>query len=249
MEELSYIVSVLTGSFYLVAGLRLLRLSLQTGERPELWLGLYFAATGQWFVVFNLPYFFGLVELPTGIENWVEWIYALGVIPYLLFIRAVFRARSKWATALSGVSALFLLAGAGYAGLRGYFTSDIDDPAYGIEWIGYTVPCVWMYVESHLSHASARKRVRLGLCSPIVANRYLLFAGFGLCQVAACLADLVWACAHGVDGPHSAYLMGLISTSESASVAFLWLAFLPPRAYRRWIDELAERGATAKDRG
>jgi len=240
MEEVSYIVAILTGAFYLVASQRLLRLSWRTGQRPELWLGIMFAGTGQWFVIYNLPYFFGLVELPTQVENWVEWVYAISVIPYLLFIRLVFRPKSSWATALTGVSTLFLLAGAGIAGLHGQFLNDVDEPAYLLEWIGYTIPCVWMYSESHLSHASAQKRVRMGLCSPIVANRYLLFAGFSFCQSIACLVDLLWAWGRGVAGADSAYLVGLLAATESTSIVFLWLAFFPPRFYRRWIDSLAE---------
>jgi len=247
MEQASYIGAIAAGAFYLIAGQRLLRLSWRTGERPELWLGLSFVATGQWYVVYNLPYFFGLAELPLRIENCVEWTYAIGVIPYLLFIRAVFRAKSSWAIALTGVATLFLLAGAGMAGLRGHFYSDIDDPAYLLEWVGYTIPCIWMLAEGFTSHASAQRRVRMGLCSPLVANRYLLFAGFGVCQVAACLADMLWAAGKGVEGPHSAYLIGLLSAPEGASVALLWLVFFPPRFYRRWIDSLAELGATAKD--
>jgi len=247
MEELSYLVALLAGSFYLVASQRLLRLSWRTGERPELWLGICFAGTGQWFVIYNLPYFFGLAELPTRIENWVEWTYAIGVIPYLLFIRAVFRPKSSWATALTGVAALFLLAGAGLAGLHGRFLNDVDAPSYVLEWIGYTIPCVWMYVESHMSHASAQRRVHMGLCSPIVANRYLLFAGFSFCQSVACLIDFLWAWGRGVAGPDSAYLLGLLAATEFSSVVFLWLAFFPPRSYRRWIDRLTELDGAAKD--
>jgi len=247
MEEISYIVAILTGAFYLIASQRLLRLSWRTGQRPELWLGITFAGTGQWFVIYNLPYFFGLVELPTQIENWVEWTYALGVIPYLLFIRVVFRPKSSWAAALTGVAALFLLAGAGLAGLHGQFLNDVNSPAYVLEFIGYTIPCVWMSIESYLSHASAKKRVRMGLCSPIVANRFLLFAGFGSCQSVACLIDLLWAWGRGVAGADSAYLVGLLAATECTSIVFLWLAFFPPRFYRRWIDNLSELDAAEKD--
>ncbi len=40
MEESAYITSILAGAFYLIAGLRLIRLSRRNGERPELLLGL-----------------------------------------------------------------------------------------------------------------------------------------------------------------------------------------------------------------
>jgi hypothetical protein len=236
MEVFAYIISIAAGVFYLVAGLRLFRLSRQTGERPEFLLGIYFAATGQWYVLYNAPFFFGLEAFPPLLENGVEWIYAVGVVPYLLFIRCAFRTGSSWATALVIVSSLFLLGGAAAASLGGHFSNAIDDPAYLSEWVGYTIPSIWMCCEGLGSHASARKRVRMKLCDPIVANRYLLFGCFGFFQVAACAADLLWAHGNSTGGSSIVFSSVLLSLAEIASVACLWLAFFPPLFYRRWVD-------------
>jgi hypothetical protein len=244
MEEGIYIISIVAGSFYLIASYRLLHLSRQTGERPEFWLGIYFAASGQWYVVYNAPYFLGLEALPPFIGHGIEWIYAVGVLPYLVFIRSAFRPRVSWATALVLVSTLFLFAGVVASSLGGGFSNQIDDPAYLIEWIGYTIPAVWMCSEGFISHASARKRVRMELCDPIVANRYLLFAGFGFCQVAACAADLLWARANSTAGVSSQFANGLLSGTEIGSVAVLWLAFFPPRTYASWIARRAALPST-----
>jgi hypothetical protein len=249
MQEISIVTAILTGFFYLIASYRLLRLNWQTGERPEFWLGIYFAATGQWFLIFNAPFFFGLESLPPRIEYGIESIYAASVIPYLLFIRSTFRPRSPWATALVGVSTLCLLAGAGAAGLRGYFSNRIDDPAFLLQWVSYTIPSLWMSAEGLVSHAAAKKRVRMELCIPIVANRYLLFAGFGFCQVVACLAELLWAQINSTTGLYFSSAIGLMSGAEFASVGFLWLAFFPPLFYRRWIDARAAARFAAAEEG
>jgi len=249
MAEIAYIISCIAGCFYLIACYRLLRLSKRSGERPEFWLGLYFGGAGQWYLLYSAPYFFGLEALPPLTEQGVEWIYALSVIPYLLFIRSTFRPGCGWATAVTVVSTLLLIGGASAASLGGDFSNSIDDPAYLIEWIGYTIPAVWLCCEGIRSHSTARKRVRLGLCEPIVANRYLLFAYFGACQVAACGADLLWALGNSRGGASSAFETGLLSATEIASVAALWLAFFPPLAYRRWIEHRAESLSARADGG
>ncbi len=236
MEQSAYLISIAAGIFYLIAGYRLLRLSGRTGERPELQLGIYFAFNGQWYVLYNAPYFLGLEALPPLIGSGIEWIYVVGVVPYLLFIRSAFRPGSVWATTVVIGCTLCLFTGATASTLAGGASITLDDPAFLIEWIGYTVPCIWICCEGALSNAAARKRVRIGLCDPIVANRYLLFACFGFCQTAACAAELNWAYENSTGGASYWISEGLLGATEIASVAVLWLAFFPPLVYRRWID-------------
>jgi hypothetical protein len=236
MEQSAYLISIAAGIFYLIAGYRLLRLSGRTGERPELLLGIYFALTGQWYVLYNAPDLLGIEALPPLVNHGFEWLYVVGVVPYLLFIRSAFRPGSVWATTVVIGCTLCLFTGATALTLGGEFSITLDDPAFMIEWIGYTVPCVWMCCEGALSNAAARKRVRIGLCDPIVANRYLLFACFGFCQTAACASELSWAYANSTGGAASSISEVLLGGTEIASVAVLWLAFFPPLVYRRWID-------------
>jgi hypothetical protein len=244
MEQSAYLISIAAGIFYLIASYRLLRLSRRTGERPELLLGIYFAFTGQWYVIYNAPYLLGMEALPPLIGHGIEWIYVVGIIPFLLFIRSAFRPKSAWATAVVIVCTLFLFAGAVTSSLSGSFSNSLDDPGFLIEWAGYTAPCLWMFCEGAIAHSAAKKRVRVGLCDPIVANRYLLFAGFGFCQLAACAAELLWASENSIAGSPSLFADALLGGSEIASIAVLWLAFFPPRVYRHWIDGRAAFLAT-----
>ena len=235
MEETAYIISMAAGAFYLIAACRLLQLSRKNGEHPELLLGIYLATTGQWYLLYNAPYLFGLAAPPPLFEQGVEWVYAVGVIPYLLFIRSAFRPGTSWATALVILGTLCLLAGAIILSLVSGFSNSLDDPGYLIEWIGYTIPCIWICCEGFASHAAAQKRVRMGLCDAIVANRYLLFAYFGFFQTAACAADLLWAHGNSTGAASTALATGLLSVTEIASVAALWLAFFPPSFFANWI--------------
>jgi hypothetical protein len=237
MEEIAYIISMAAGAFYLIAACRLLKLSRKNGEHPELLLGIYLATTGQWYLLYNAPYLFGLEAVPPLFEQGVEWVYAAGVIPLFLFIRNAFRPGTSWATALVIIGTLCLLAGAIVSSLGSGFSNSLDDPGYLIEWIGYTIPSFWICCEGFASHAAAQKRARMGLCDAIVANRYLLFAGFGAFQTAACAADLLWAHGNSTGAASTALATGLLSMTEIASVAALWLAFFPPLFYANWIAQ------------
>jgi len=239
MENQSHLTSIAAGIIYAIASFRMIRLNRRTGEHPELLLGLYFACSGQWYLVYYAPDILGFNQLPPLIESGIEWIYALGFVPYLLFIRGVFRPAAAWATGVMATSSLLLLAGCVASSLRGGFTNSIDDPAYLIEWVGYTVPCIWMSCEAIAVHRSAKRRVRIGLCDPIVANRYLLFAVFGFVQLSSCAADLVWAREVSSGAPASSLSDVLLAATEIASAAVLTLVFFPPQLYSDWINRRA----------
>ena len=237
MEENAYLASIFAGAFYLIASLRLTRLSRRTGERPELLLGLYFGATGAYYLGFNLPSLLGLDPWPISIEWMIEWIYVAGVFPYMFFTRSVFRPEDTWAGVLVWFFSVLLLLGTVMGELSTYATYSTDNPWFLLQWVGYTAPCVWMGCEAILSRQGAIKRARIGLCAPTVANRYLLLALFGALQVLACLADLSYA-ADISSTQQTASLISevLLGGTEIASVAVLWLAFFPPDFYQRWIN-------------
>jgi hypothetical protein len=239
MEEHAYITSVIAGAFYLIASLRLLRLNRRTGEQPELLLGFYFGLSGVYYLGYNLPSLLGL-DPWTATAEWVlEGIYVLGVLPYLFFIRRVFRPENAWAGMLVGYLALLLVLGTVLGALDGRVIYSFDNPWFLVQWAGYTAPCAWMCWEAMLSRQGAQKRARLGLAEPLVVNRYLLLALFGGFQSLACLADLSFA--NDVSAIQTASLISnlLLGSSEIASVAVLWLAFFPPRFYSDWITRRA----------
>lgn len=239
MEDNAYIASVAASVFYLIVSARFIRLHRRTGERPELLIGLYFALSGLYYLGYNIPSLFRFDGWPPLVELAVEWTYVVGVFPYLLFIRSVFRAKQVWAGWLVGVCSTFLLLGTGITTLRGSVEYSLDSPWFIIQWLGYTTPCLWLAWEALLYRRSAKKRARIGLCLPIVANRYLLIGLFGVLQVLACAADL--SLANDLDEAQTVSRITdvLLGGAEIASVAVLWLAFFPPRDYVDWITQRA----------
>jgi hypothetical protein len=240
MEQYAYLASIFASAFYLVASVRLLRLNRRTGERAELLLGFYFGLSSAYYLAYNLPSLFGLESWTTSAEWAIEWLYVLGVFPYLLFIRSVFRPEDTWAGVLVGTCAVLLLAGTVMGALDGRGVYSFDNPWFLTQWVGYTLPCVWLCGEALLSRQGAQKRVRIGLCAPVVANRYLLLALFGGFQVFACLADLSYAADLSGNQAASLFSNALLGGTEIASVAVLWFAFFPPSFYTNWITQRAE---------
>ena len=236
MEEHAYLTSIFAGAFYLIASLRLTRLSRRTGEQPERLLGIYFGFTGVYYLGYNLPSLLGLDPWPISIEWMIEWIYIAGVFPFMFFMRSVFRPDSTWAGILLWFCSVLLLLGTLMGELSTYAIYSSDNPWFLMQWAGYTTPCLWLLGEATLSHQGARRRARLGLCTPVVANRYLLLALFGGFQILACLADLSYAT--DISNNQAASLISevLLGSTEIVSVAVLWLAFFPPRFYTNWID-------------
>ncbi|HEX9815015.1 MAG TPA: hypothetical protein VGB31_08735 [Myxococcota bacterium] len=239
MEENAYLTSIIASIFYLIAGYRLLRLNRRTRERPELLLGLYFALSGIYYLGFNIPNLLRFDAWPPVVEVAIEWAYILGVFPYLFFTRSVFRSGDAWGGWVVGICSVFLVAGTLMFTIDGSVDYSLDNPWFIAQWVGYTTPCAWMCWEASIYRRSAQKRARIGLCPPIVANRYLLLALFAGFQVLACLADL--SLAHEVGGNQTVSLITdtLLGGAEIASIALLWLAFFAPLFYSCWITRRA----------
>jgi hypothetical protein len=240
MEKYAYVASVIASAFYLLASVRLLRLSRRTGERAELLLGFYFGLSSAYYFSYNFPSLVGFDAWSPSAEWTIEWLYVLGVFPYLLFIRSVFRPEDTWAGVLGGTCMVLLLMGTVMGALDGRRVYSLDNPWFMVQWLGYTAPCVWMCSEALLSRQGAQKRVRIGLCAPVVANRYLLLALFGVFQTLACLADLSFAADLNDNQAVSLFSNALLGGTEIASVAVLWFAFFPPIFYSNWITQRAE---------
>ena len=235
MQEGAYVSQLMAGRFFLIAGTRLIQLSRRTGEAPERLLGLYFVSTGAAYLGWVLPFVVALRPMAetADLAAWV--VYSIGVVPYLIFTRLVFRPNSRWphgvvigcAVALALSTTVFVVNHDIYPGL--------DDPFYWTQWLGYTLPCVWMAFEAALCRRNAVRRARIGLADPSVANRYLLLALFGGFQVLACLSDILLSIELAANQAVSTSADLLLGGFELAGIAALWLAFFPPPAYRNWV--------------
>jgi hypothetical protein len=234
MDEGAYAAQLLAGLLFVIAGERLIRLSRRTGESPERLLGLYFALTGAAYLGWVMP----LVTRGPMAEaaDFAAWaVYSVGVVPYLMFTRIVFRPQSRWARWIIIACVAALALSASVLTLKGDRYPGLDNPFFWVQWLGYTVPCVWMALEAFLCRRSAKRRVRVGLGDPIVTNRYLLLALFGGFQVFACLTDILLAIDYAAGQSVSEATDLILGGFELAGIAALWLAFFPPTAYQEWV--------------
>ena len=155
MEDGAFGAQLMAALFFVVVGGRLLRLSQRTGEAPERLLGLYFAFTGLSYLGWVLPYVASLGSWlqVSDVGSWT--VYCIGVVPYLVFIRIVFRNDARWAKGLVAVCVVALFVSTAVLASDGELYTGIENPLFWVQWLGYTLPCVWMTSESLLSHRIA----------------------------------------------------------------------------------------------
>jgi hypothetical protein len=237
MEGSAYLLEIIAALAYLVVGGRLLQRARDTGEMPERLVGLYFAFTGVSYLLYELPLFLELPKIVTQMFLAGRVVYALGIVPLALFMQRVFHPGDLRAGVLVWACVLCLFAGLLFSALAG----DLEGMAlsngwFWVEWIGYTAPFGWVAIASLLSFSTATRRARIGLCEPVVVNRYLLWAIFGALQVASCVALLSMYSSYAEEQLIAAWADALVGGLELASLAVIWLVFFPPIAYRRWLS-------------
>ncbi len=158
----------------------------------------------------------------------------------LLFTRVAFRPEERWAAALVAGLGLAMLAGfvgSGALGDWGGFRN--DNPWIWLENAAQLGAYLWGCAEPASYYAKLRRRRRLGLADPVVVNRILLWAiyggAFAVCQV-------VWMAVIAVSDSLTALDPVLVALSVGGQAA-LWLAFLPPLPYRRWLASASPNSA------
>jgi hypothetical protein len=235
MQEDVYVAEFLAGIFYLWVGARLLRLAHRTREIPERLLGLYFAATGVCYVIYFVPELAGSLAFVDAWRFASRLAYVFAVVAILTFTRVTFRPADRWAKGLAGLVTLVMCGGLVTAAVNGAWDTGVESVGWWLEFGAYSAALAWFAWEASSAWGGARKRMRIGLCDSVVANRFLLVALFGVFQVGACFAELAiefeYAASHAV----SALTDGVLGAMEVAGIATLWLAFFSPEWYRRWV--------------
>ena len=240
MEEQAYVGELISALVYLYAGTRLLRLSSRSGEVPERLLGTMFLVTGASFLLYDLPIILDSESLWTPLSFAGRVAYLPAPVLLAVFTRRVFRPEGAWAARMAPLCAALLIAGVGgsvWSGdLEGF---SIGSPWFWAEWTGYTLPYVWAGAEAFAQYGQARRRFRLGLCDPLVCNRYLLWGCFGAMQVLVCVAVIPAYADYEEGGAFLATWDALISAGEIFSLSLIGLIFFAPVVYQRWIQSVA----------
>jgi hypothetical protein len=153
------------------------------------------------------------------------------------FTRQVFRREDPWAAWLVVGTAALLVAGVAGSALGGDWEGfSISNGWFWLEWVGFTLPFGWAGSEAFAQYRQARRRLDLGLCDPLVCNRYLLWALFGALQTFSCLVLLPQYSEYETTSQFTATWDALYGASIIASLVMIWLVFFPPTFYQRWIQ-------------
>jgi hypothetical protein len=103
----------------------------------------------------------------------------------------------------------------------------------------------WISIETAAYHGALRRRQRLGLADPLVANRVLLWSlwtgAIAILMLAGAILRVV-----SVEDPglataiyRSVPFLSLTAVLSLVAAVALWLSFLPPQPYRDWIEHRA----------
>jgi hypothetical protein len=244
ISQVAYLVAMAT------LGIRLALLARRTRQLPEALLAVHFLASCTIGYVLQgsghaialepdaSPALFGPILAVGHLAS------VIGVGSVLVFNYRVFRRGTRLGVALLAIGAALLVGGyVGYAATGGFSHGRANGFPYWVLYAGFTATSVWTLVEPLAYFAALRRRARLGLADPVVANRFLLWgigsaARFGMLVIG--LIGMLSLTGDASDIAAFAAPTFLASGAAGLAVATsYWLAFFPPRPYRAWIARRA----------
>jgi hypothetical protein len=225
-----------------VLGTRLLRLSRRTGARPEFWLGLAFAFAGASAWLLPLAATEGIrTSLARGLAFAAQGGMSAAIACLVIFTWSVFRTDSAAARWLAGVL-IAANAATGCAVLLSGVPLPVGRVGLAVI-VTRSFSLLWLFLESAGYAQRMRRRVRLGLGDPIVANRFTLWSIWT--GALACIPLFVLALrvlgvlvepvpGEPLPGSVRAILL-VLGSGGAAALGAGWLAFFPPASYQRWV--------------
>jgi len=241
VEVSAFIQNAISCLIFLVVGARLYRLSVRTGRAPERLLGASLLLWGASIPLYDVPYLL-LGEPGVAPFSFASRVLTqMGTIAFVVFTRRVFRAQERWAAWLVIGTAVCLSVGVGGSVWIGDWEGIylLSNPWYWLECVGSIVPMGWMTAEGFIQYAKARQRRRLGLCAPLVCNRFLLWGLAGMLWLLLELSYIAQNVEYELTQHWSGSLDLLTGSLDVVPVALVWLAFFPPARYRRWVEGTA----------
>jgi hypothetical protein len=239
MEALAGSAILVLVGISLVVGIRLLVRSLRGGGVPERLLGMMLILT----VGVGYPAMIGADRSEGDVARALFLIanlsINLGFAFLFVFTWRVFRVGSGWALALVVVGAASLAANLAFHFVALQARSEV---AMGSEVplesalqagpvaIGYG----WAALESLRYYAMMRRRVRVGLADPVVCNRFLLWGLMSACAFIGVVFNF-YAIIQQVNVFETPWVLLGSSATGLGQAGLMLFAFIPPRAYLRWI--------------
>jgi len=248
--ETVVVIQAVVGVIYLltvtVIGFRLLLLAYRSRALPELLLGSALILGGTFGGPLEAAGISGTEEIGPELAGRLLLIgKILGVATlacHSTFIWRVFRPREPWAAGLVGALLVFPLAGLwGFASSGAFATAEIPIFWFWVDLMGRLGASCWLVFEGARYYGLMKRRLRLGLGDPVVANRFLLWTLAGLFAIALLLTSVPPIFLDPDE--HQIALVADLFAFGAAGIAvstFYLLIFLPPAAYRRRLLKAAE---------
>lgn len=220
-----------------IVGVRLLLLWRRTRQLPELLIGLGVLGIGP--VGFGLMVVSQLLATEHPLAGRIGFATAFlavsgGALAKYLFNWKVYHPNSPWMRRLVYLCGAALLAN--YLAdlvLTGFENPAQPSPSYFTRSFLQQACLFWGSIEALRYWSKMRRRVSLGIADPLVANRFLCW---GVGAGAAAVGSAVGTVAQMATGV-GMLEMPWVTLSSSAhgliAAIAIWLAFLPPAAYRR----------------
>jgi hypothetical protein len=218
-----------------VVGARLLRLAARTRQVPELALGSAYVLLGTLGHPLAILARSGALAPAASAPLLAAALAAqdLACLGIYLMTWRTFRPERRALGAAIAAVALGMAASVAAGAREGFAAAD-----YGAGyWLGLALRAggfLWAACESLRHHALLRRRLRLGLADPVVADRFRLWS---IANLALCVGFAVFAAARLAQTGSATPPVALVTTSAIGvlSGTATWLAFLPPARYTRFV--------------
>jgi len=229
----------------LVVGVRVLLLARRTRELPELLMGIGVLGIG--------PVGFGLMVVAYELKDAPELKPVLtacalaavssGVLAKFVFNWRVYHPSARLPMWVTAAAAAALLGSFLFSGLVHGFTDVSSLSPQSLVRTALQVGCLlWGAGESFVYFTKMRRRVRLGLADPVIANRFLMWAIGAFAAGWGTAVGTVTQIVTGADSLRSDWVMASSSLHGLVAAIAIALAFIPPGFYVRYIRTRAQQG-------
>lgn len=243
MEQHAFVMEALAGVSLLVVGARFALLSRRTRQAPESLISLAFLSWVLGYALYDIPYVFteGDQSVAPLFAYTSILAFNLGNVALAMFTKEVFRKQQRWAGWLVvAIAVCFALGLAGSAWAGDWEQYDpVANPGYWPQTVGDLAVPIWIGIEGLAHYVKARRRLKIGLCTPLTCHHFLLWGLVGALwsalEIIIIAQDFVylgagdWSIALGIAN-------GLL---EIVPIGMIWLVFFAPAGYRRWIEGMA----------
>ena len=213
-------------------GVKLIRTGARARSWPEALLGLALLATGPGVSLLQT----GLAALDADLLRVGLFLVSFGSCCISAFAVITFRPETPWARGLLGLFVLGYAAGLWHQlGALEQLTAGVSRPSpvfIGARFVGFA----WCAYEAARYRGMYVKRLAIGLADPVIANRFLLYAVW---TAALAAMPVMMGLSLLLDQTGTTWRMGLTVGARVVGVVVLismWLIFMPPRAYLRFIE-------------